>query len=163
VRRCRELPGYELFQYIDEEGQPHILTSTDVNEYLSSISAGGAYTAKDFRTWAGTVLAALALQGREPPAVESHAKKSIADAVRAVAARLGNTPAICRKCYVHPGVIDAYRQGRLMALGAAIATDVAPPDLSRRQELVLARLLARVARAGARKNAHPPSRRVRVA
>ena len=163
VRRCRELPGYELFQYIDEEGQPHILTSTDVNEYLSSISAGGAYTAKDFRTWAGTVLAALALQGREPPAVESHAKKSIADAVRAVAARLGNTPAICRKCYVHPGVIDAYRQGRLMALGAAIATDVAPPDLSRRQELALARLLARVARAGARKNAHPPSRRVRVA
>ena len=163
VRRCRELPGYELFQYIDEEGQPHILTSTDVNEYLSSISAGGAYTAKDFRTWAGTVLAALALQGREPPAVESHAKKSIADAVRVVAARLGNTPAICRKCYVHPGVIDAYRQGRLMALGAAIATDVAPPDLSRRQELALARLLARVARAGARKNAHPPSRRVRVA
>jgi len=87
VRRCRELPGYELFQYIDEEGQPHILTSTDVNEYLSSISAGGAYTAKDFRTWAGTVLAALALQGREPPAVESHAKKSIADAVRAVTGR----------------------------------------------------------------------------
>ena len=152
VRRCRELPGYDLFQYLDEQGQPHILTSTDVNEYLSSISAGGTYTAKDFRTWAGTVLAALALQGQEPPAVESHAKKSIADAVRVVAARLGNTPAICRKCYVHPGIIDAYREGRLMALGAATVSDIAPPGLSRRQELALARLLARVARVRARKN-----------
>jgi len=152
VRRCRELPGYDLFQYLDEQGQPHILTSTDVNEYLSSISAGGTYTAKDFRTWAGTVLAALALQGQEPPAVESHAKKSIADAVRVVAARLGNTPAICRKCYVHPGIIDAYREGRLMALGAATVSDIAPPGLSRRQELALARLLARVARVRAPKN-----------
>ena len=152
VRRCRELPGYDLFQYLDEQGQPHILTSTDVNEYLSSISAGGTYTAKDFRTWAGTVLAALALQGQEPPAVESHAKKSIADAVRVVAARLGNTPAICRKCYVHPGIIDAYREGQLMALGAATASDIAPPGLSRRQELALARLLARVARVRAPKN-----------
>ena len=152
VRRCRELPGYDLFQYLDEQGQPHILTSTDVNEYLSSISAGGTYTAKDFRTWAGTVLAALALQGQEPPAVESHAKKSIADAVRVVAARLGNTPAICRKCYVHPGIIDAYREGRLMPLGAATVSDIAPPGLSRRQELALARLLARVARVRAPKN-----------
>jgi DNA topoisomerase I len=152
VRRCRELPGYDLFQYLDEQGQPHILTSTDVNEYLSSISAGGTYTAKDFRTWAGTVLAALALQGQEPPAVESHAKKSIADAVRVVAARLGNTPAICRKCYVHPGIIDAYREGRLMPLGAATVSDIAPPGLSRRQELALARLLARVARVRASKN-----------
>ena len=83
--------------------------------------------------------------------------------MRAVAARLGNTPAICRKCYVHPGVIDAYRQGQLMALGAATVADVAPPDLTRRQELALARLLARVARAGARRKAHAPARRVRDA
>ena len=162
VRRCRELPGYELFQYLDEQGERHIVTSTDVNEYLSSISAGGAYTAKDFRTWAGTVLAALALQGQEPPAAESHAKKNISDAVRAVALRLGNTPAICRKCYVHPGVIEAYRQGQLAALGAASMVDLAPPDLSRRQELVLARVLARVARSGARKNPPKASRGLRA-
>jgi DNA topoisomerase-1 len=147
-----------LFQYLDEQGERHIVTSTDVNEYLSSISAGGTYTAKDFRTWAGTVLAALALQGQKPPAAESHAKKSIADAVRAVALRLGNTPAICRKCYVHPGVIEAYRQGQLTALGAATMADPAPPDLSRRQELALARLLARVAR----KSPYKASRQLRA-
>jgi DNA topoisomerase-1 len=159
VRRCRELPGYELFQYLDEQGERHIVTSTDVNEYLSSTGAGGAYTAKDFRTWAGTVLAALALQGQAPPAAETHAKKTIADAVRSVAARLGNTPAICRKCYVHPGVIEAYRRGQLAALGAATAADLTPPGLSRRQELALARLLARVARAGKAANSSRPSRR----
>ena len=159
VRRCRELPGYELFQYVDEQGARHIVTSTDVNEYLSSIGAGGAYTAKDFRTWAGTVLAALALQGQEPPAAETEAKKTIADAVRSVAARLGNTPAICRKCYVHPRVIEAYRQGELAALGAGTAAAVAPPQLSRRQELALARLLGRRARAGARGNSHAAARR----
>jgi DNA topoisomerase-1 len=159
VRRCRELPGYELFPYLDEQGERHIVTSTDVNEYLSTIGAGGAYTAKDFRTWAGTVLAALALRGLEPPAAETEAKKTIADAVRSVAARLGNTPAICRKCYVHPRVIEAYRQGELAALGAATAADAAPPELSRRQELALARLLAQVARAGARRKQHGTARR----
>ncbi|MDB5808615.1 MAG: topoisomerase [Betaproteobacteria bacterium] len=150
VRRCRELPGHELFQYLDEDGEKRIVTSTDVNEYLSSITAGCAYTAKDFRTWAGTVLAALALQGREPPAAETHAKKSIADAVRAVAQKLGNTPAICRKCYVHPGVIEAYRQGRLAALPATAPEALSPPSLSRRQELTLTRLLAQAARQRAR-------------
>ena len=157
VRRCRELPGYDLFQYVDEQGERRVVTSTDVNEYLSSISAGGAYTAKDFRTWAGTVLAVLALQGREPPQVKSHAKKNIADAVRAVAARLGNTPAICRKCYVHPGVLDAYRLGRLTAFGAAMTGDLPPLDLSRREELAVARLLATIAR-DARKTARKSAR-----
>jgi DNA topoisomerase I len=161
VRRCRELPGHELFQYLDENGEKRIVTSTDVNEYLSSITAGCAYTAKDFRTWAGTVLAALALQGREPPAVETHAKKSIADAIRAVAGKLGNTPAICRKCYVHPGVIEAYRQGRLAALPATAPEALSPPSLSRRQEIALARLLAQAARERARATPLKPTRRPR--
>lgn len=147
VRRCRELPGYDLFQYLDENGERRSVSSTDVNEYLNVISGGAAYTAKDFRTWAGTVLAALALQGQAPPAVETHFRKSVADAIKAVASRLGNTPAICRKCYVHPGVLDAYRAGRLASLGPAATLVPAPPQLSRRQELAVARLLAKAARA----------------
>ena len=163
VRRCRELPGYELFQYIDEQGERRSVSSTDVNEYLSAIGAGAAYTAKDFRTWAGTVLAALALQGQEPPTVETHLKKTIAEAIKAVAGKLGNTPAICRKCYVHPGVLEAFREGRLASLGPVKPLELTPPQLSRRQELALARLLARAARARARKTPVKVTRERRAA
>jgi DNA topoisomerase-1 len=108
VRRMRDLPGYELFQYLDEQGETRALDSADVNEYLKEIS-GEEFTSKDFRTWAGTVLAAQALQQLgEPPD-----KSKLAQAIEQVAGQLGNTKAVCRKCYIHPAVIDAYLEGRL--------------------------------------------------
>ena len=110
VRRCQELPGQELFQYLDDEGVVRTVDSADVNAYLREIT-GEDFTAKDFRTWAGTVLAALALQELRTFTSTTQAKKNVLRAVEAVARQLGNTPAICRKCYVHPGVIDAYMDG----------------------------------------------------
>lgn len=107
VKRCRDIPGYELFQYLDDDGERRSIDSTDVNEYLRE-AAGEEFTAKDFRTWAGTVLAAIALCGFEPCDCEADAKKNVARAIEMVAERLGNTPAVCRKCYVHPAVIEAY-------------------------------------------------------
>jgi DNA topoisomerase-1 len=109
VRNCRELPGYELFQYVDETGARHRVDSGDVNDYLHAI-AGTAFSAKDFRTWGGTVLAAAALQalGATEPS-----KRLVTEAVAQVAARLGNTPTICRRCYIHPGVFDAFLGGTL--------------------------------------------------
>ncbi len=113
VQRCRDLPGYELFQYIDEQGQRQDVGSADVNAYLREIT-GQEFTAKDFRTWAGTVLASLALQELEASESDAEAKKKIARAVESVSERLGNTPTICRKCYIHPAVIDAYLEGSLL-------------------------------------------------
>jgi DNA topoisomerase-1 len=113
VKRCRDLPGYELFQYIDEDGQRQTIGSSDVNEYLREIT-GQDFTAKDFRTWAGTVLAAQALQEYETFDNATQAKKNVVRAIELVAERLGNTPSICRKCYVHPVVLDAYLEGRLI-------------------------------------------------
>ncbi|WP_137174412.1 DNA topoisomerase IB [Massilia sp. HP4] len=110
VARSRDLPGQELFQYVDEDGQTHSIDSSDVNDYLRAIS-GEDYTAKDFRTWSGTVLAALALQEFEKFDSEAQAKKNIVRAIESVAEKLGNTPSICRKCYVHPAVLDAYLDG----------------------------------------------------
>jgi DNA topoisomerase I len=112
VKACRDLPGQELFQYLDEEGAQRTINSADVNEYLHAI-AGEEFTAKDFRTWAGTVLAALALE--EVEKVDKHAarKKNVVRAIERVAARLGNTPSVCRKCYVHPAIVDSYLDGSL--------------------------------------------------
>ncbi len=107
VRQSQELPGQELFQYMDADGQPRDVTSDDVNEYLREI-AGADVTAKDFRTWAGTVLAALALQECERFTNQAGAKRNIRAAIESVSARLGNTPTICRKCYVHPEILDCY-------------------------------------------------------
>ena len=133
IRRCRDLPGYELFQYVDEDGEPQTVDSSDVNEYLHSI-AGEEYTAKDFRTWAGTVLMAQGLQSlhvAQPTVSETPAKppsktqisKNIVHAVKAVAKELGNTPAVCRKCYIHPRVIDAYMAGKLVAEAQALVEE----------------------------------------
>jgi DNA topoisomerase-1 len=142
VRRCRELPGQELFQYLDAHGNPRAVTSTDVNEYLCAISGGHAYTAKDFRTWAGTVLAALALRQQAVPRSEHQMKKNMAEAVRQVSQRLGNTPSICRKCYVHPGVMEAYRIGRLEGWRTATnSSKAASLRLTRGNELALMRML----------------------
>lgn len=110
VQRSQDLPGQELFQYLDDDGFRHTVSSDDVNAYLKEIS-GQDFTAKDFRTWAGTLLAAEALAGFEAFDTEAGAKKNIVQAIESVAARLGNTATICRKCYVHPAVIDAYLEG----------------------------------------------------
>jgi DNA topoisomerase I len=117
VRRCQELPGQELFQYFDENGKLQDVKSTDVNEYLHEI-ARSDFTAKDFRTWAGTMLAAIALQEFSKFDTKAQAKRNIVSAIESVASRLGNTPSICKKCYVHPQVLDGYLDGTLVkALG----------------------------------------------
>jgi len=113
IRDCRDLPGYELFQYIDEEGERHTIDSADVNEYLREVS-GEEITAKDFRTWAATNLAALALQEFELFDTEAKKKKAVVGAIARVAKHLGNTPAICRRCYIHPAIFDGYLDGTLL-------------------------------------------------
>jgi DNA topoisomerase-1 len=117
VRRCQELPGQELFQYLDESGHRRSVKSEDVNRYLRSIT-GQPFTAKDFRTWGGTVRAAFALAACEPVTALSKARKNVVRAIDEVSRRLGNTPSICRRCYVHPAVVDSYVEGVLReALG----------------------------------------------
>lgn len=113
VRKCQELPGQELFTYVGEDGAIHPVHSGDVNDYLKEIS-GEAFTAKDFRTWAGTVLAAMSLQELEAVDEEAKAKRNVVAAIERVAERLGNTPAICRKCYVHPAILESYLDGSLI-------------------------------------------------
>ncbi|MYM34808.1 DNA topoisomerase IB [Duganella sp. FT94W] len=113
IARIRDLPGQELFQYEDDDGEPHAIDSADVNDYLQSVT-GADYTAKDFRTWAGTVLAAVALQEYEKYDSEAQAKKNVVQAIESVAKKLGNTPTICRKCYVHPAVIESYLDGTML-------------------------------------------------
>jgi len=111
VRRLQELPGQELFHFPDESGAMHKIGSEEVNEYLQEI-AGGGFSAKDFRTWAGTVLAAIALQEYERFDSKTQAKRNVVAAIERVAKRLGNTPAICRRCYIHPAVLEGYLDGR---------------------------------------------------
>jgi len=113
IRACQELPGQELLQYLDGEGKPQDVTSSDVNEYLKEIT-GKDTTAKDFRTWAGTVLAAMALNEVKSFDSAAQAKRNLRAAIENVAARLGNTPTICRKCYVHPDVVTSYLDGNLV-------------------------------------------------
>jgi DNA topoisomerase-1 len=111
IRRCQDIPGYELFQYEDREGH-HSIDSADINDYLREIS-GQDFTAKDFRTWAGTVLTCAALLELEAFNSETQARKNIVEAINTVAARLGNTRSVCRKCYVHPAVLDCYLAGKM--------------------------------------------------
>ena len=113
IQRTRDLPGQDLFQYLDEDGETHTVGSSDVNDYLRTIT-GEDYTAKDFRTWSGTVLAAMALQEFEAVDSDAQAKKNVVRAIESVAQRLGNTPSVCRKCYVHPAVLDAYLDGTML-------------------------------------------------
>lgn len=111
IRRCQDIPGYELFQYVDDEGTRHSIDSGDVNEYLREISDMDI-TAKDFRTWAGTLLACMILRQFESHDSEKTAKANVVTAIRDVAKRLGNTPAVCRKCYVHPAIVKYYLNGK---------------------------------------------------
>ena len=114
VRRCQELPGQELFGYVDADGAVRDVTSEDVNTYLREI-AGEDFSAKDFRTWAGTVLAAIALREFEEFTSQRQAKRNVTQAIEAVAKMLGNTAAICRRCYVHPAILDGYLTGQTIA------------------------------------------------
>jgi len=115
VKQCQDLPGQELFQYVDPDGSRRGIDSDDVNEYLRE-TTGQDFTAKDFRTWAGTVLAARALQELEQFDSETQAKRNVLEAIESVARQLGNTRAVCRKCYVHPAVVDAYMDGSMIEI-----------------------------------------------
>lgn len=107
VRKCLDIPGQQLFQYLDDEGRRHSIDSGDLNDYLHDVT-GEDFTAKDFRTWAGTLLAARELRAGKPADNSTQLKRNIVEAIRRTAERLGNTAAICRKCYVHPEVLSSY-------------------------------------------------------
>jgi DNA topoisomerase I len=115
IKRCQDLPGYELFQYIGDDGDRHAIDSADVNDYIRRI-AGEEFSTKDFRTWAGTVLAARALQQFAAVDSKAQSKRNIVQAIESVAKKLGNTKAVCRRCYIHPAVIQAYTDGSLLRI-----------------------------------------------
>ncbi|MBV9402728.1 MAG: DNA topoisomerase IB [Candidatus Eremiobacteraeota bacterium] len=138
IRACRDIPGQELFQYVDDDGAYHNIDSQDVNDYIREVS-GGDFTAKDFRTWVGTVTCALMLH--EAPRFENDAegKKHVVETIRQVAERLGNTAAVCRKCYVHPTVIECYLEGgRFPLLSRKQARkSTTSPELSAEEKMTL--------------------------
>jgi DNA topoisomerase I len=141
VKRCQDLPGQELFQYLDENDEQQTLSSTDVNDYLRDIT-GEDFTAKDFRTWAGTVLAASELFELGAASSATATKKNMVQAIKSVAAYLGNRPATCRKYYVHPAVLEAYEDESLHQLMAKFADTVLESQHSLRpEELAVVALL----------------------
>jgi DNA topoisomerase-1 len=148
VRECRDLPGQRLFQWVDDQGRRHAVSSEDVNAYLRE-ATGEDFTAKDFRTWAGTVLALQALAGAPPPKGVTATRRAINAAVDSVAERLRNTRAVCRRSYVHPAVIRACEERRL-ARAIAECSARGPRGL-RREEAVALAFLVREAR-GARRD-----------
>jgi DNA topoisomerase-1 len=121
VKACRDLPGYDLFQYVDDQGERCAVGSADVNDYLRQV-CGEEFTAKDFRTWAGTVLVARALADAEPAASAAAGKRAIVRAVEAAAQRLGNTVAVCRKSYVHPAIVEGFLEGEVIAPARRLAS-----------------------------------------
>lgn len=126
VRRCQDLPGQELFQYIDPTGAVRDVASDDVNDYIREVS-GGPYTAKDFRTWAGTVLAYRALLALQPGEDARSSRRNVVEAIRTTADRLGNTPTVARGSYVHPAVLEAYLDGSIGGALVEAAEDQARP------------------------------------
>ena len=145
VKACQDLPGQELFAWPAEDGALHDVTSGDVNDYLREIT-GRDITAKDFRTWAGTVMAALALREFESFDTQAAAKRNIRAAIEQVASRLGNTPTVCRKCYVHPDLLEGYMAGQLALEIAEAAEEELRDDLAtlRPEEAAVLALLARL-------------------
>ena len=129
VRRCQELPGQELFQFVDDDGEVRDVASDDVNDYLREAS-GGDFTAKDFRTWAGTVLAYRALRALQTGDGERAVKRNVVEAIRRTADRLGNTPAVARGSYVHPAILDAYLDGSIRGALVEVAEEQATPPTS---------------------------------
>jgi DNA topoisomerase-1 len=144
IQRCQDIPGYELFQYVDSDGQHHTIDSADVNDYLREVT-GQHVTAKDFRTWAGTVLACTRLYDFNVFESETEAKKNVVEIVKAVAARLGNTPSVCRKCYIHPAVIDTYMNGGFSKTLREHEAEESLKDLQP-EETILMKLMERVLR-----------------
>lgn len=147
IARCHDIPGQELFQFLDHEGNHHHVDSADINEYLREIT-NEHFTAKDFRTWAGTVLTCMLLQECEPSDSATQTKKNIVQTIAAVAKRLGNTPSVCRKCYVHPAVLEHYLNGSLGRAAQKLAEQVekvadATPHALRQEEVALLDLLER--------------------
>jgi DNA topoisomerase-1 len=142
VRRCQDLPGQELFQYIDDDGEVRDVASDDVNAYVREAS-GGDFTAKDFRTWAGTVLAYRALRALQPGVGERAAKRNVVEAIRQTADRLGNTPAVARGSYVHPAILEAYLAGSIRGalVEAAEEQPTPPPATTPREETAVRALL----------------------
>lgn len=141
VKRCQDIPGQELFQYRDEDGEHQAITSEDVNDYLRDITDQD-FTAKDFRTWAGTVLAASKLASIGPFTSKTAAKKNIVQALKIVAAHLGNRPATCRKYYVHPAIFEAYQDETLHEIMQKYAeTIVESAHALRPEELAVVALL----------------------
>jgi DNA topoisomerase I len=114
IKRCLEIPGQNLFQYLDENGERHTISSSDVNAYLQTLT-GADFTAKDYRTWAGSALALAVLRELQWES-EADAKRHVVEMVKNVARQLGNTPAVCRKCYIHPAVVDGFMRGALSEL-----------------------------------------------
>jgi DNA topoisomerase-1 len=158
VRRCQELPGQELFAYVDPDGEVHDIASDDVNDYLREIS-GADVTAKDFRTWAGTVLAYRALRAAGVAEDARDAQRNVVAAVKQTALQLGNTPAVARRSYVHPAVVDAYLDGSFRgALLEAAESRVSPPTAAdRAEELEVIALLRR--QLASRRSGRPQHRR----
>lgn len=142
VKACRDLPGQDLFQYVDDKGCQQDVTSGDVNAYLKEIT-GQDFTAKDFRTWYGTVLAATALREMETVGSKAMARKNVLRAIEAVAGVLGNTRTVCRKSYIHPRIIDAYMDGSfaIAPKGRAGAAARKRPSRLRDDEAVVLALL----------------------
>lgn len=144
VRQCEDLPGQELFEYVEADGGVKSVNSSDVNAYLQEIT-GEHFTAKDFRTWAGSVLACELLQAFEPFASAAEAKRNVVQAIAAVAKELGNTPSVCRKCYVHPAVLETYLEESVAGTRQAAKLDRAIAQHAkalRREEQALVELLA---------------------
>jgi DNA topoisomerase-1 len=153
VKACQDLPGQELFAYVDDDGEHRDIGSADVNAYLKEIT-GEDFTAKDFRTWAGTVLACTALRELAPCDSQSRAKKNVVQAVEAVAGMLGNTKAVCRKSYVHPAVIDSYMDGSMLsALSRRVGGARRKAGLRRDEVAVLGLLEGRLAREARKRKA----------
>ncbi|ACK50678.1 DNA topoisomerase [Methylocella silvestris BL2] len=150
IKQCQELPGQELLQYVDDHGEEQRVASSDVNAYLKEIT-GEEITAKDFRTFAGTVLAAIELRELQSFDSAAQAKRNLRQAIERVASRLGNTPTICRKCYIHPEILNGYLDGGLVA---GIKTEIEKElrdelaGLEPEEAAVLAILRARLERAG---------------
>jgi DNA topoisomerase I len=157
VKRIRDLPGYELFQYVDENGERCAIDSADVNAYIRE-AGGDEFTSKDFRTWAGTLLAARALGAAGLFDSRAHAMRNVNAAIESVAGLLGNTKAVCRKCYVHPAVVEAYMEGRLQGAPRGNAAVIAL--LRKPRRAALAPLLKRsisISRRSRRRSRAPSS------
>jgi DNA topoisomerase-1 len=144
IKRCRDLPGQLLFQYVNGDGVLRSVESGDVNDYLRTVSRGD-FTTKEFRTWAASAMALSALLDVGPPASATAAKRNIVEAVDHVASRLGNTRAVCRSCYIHPAIIDAYNDGTLHEFAVSLAPG-RTAEMSRDEQLLLEFLRASASR-----------------